>query len=112
MVSVVLWSGTLGVSSVYFVREFPLVLSALAEEQSQGGTRTGDQENHGGGDQSDRQDRVPARRPPFGTFVTQDDPEVMQAWLWTSAYYGLISLLSVLVAGVAGFVFVRRRRDE
>lgn len=36
----------------------------------------------------------------------------MQAWLWTSAYYGLISLLSVLVAGVAGFVFVRRRRDE
>jgi hypothetical protein len=47
-----------------------------------------------------------------GTLATQDDPDLMQAWLWASTHYGLISLLSVLFAGVAGFAFVRRRRDE
>ena len=39
----------------------------------------------------------------------------MQAWLSSSMHYGLISLLSVFVAGVvglSGFAFARRRRNK
>ena len=111
VVSLVLCLAPVGISSAQFGREFPLVSSALAGGPPQQGARA-DESRGRSGDPSDNQDRVPAPRPPFGTFANQDIPDQMQAWLSASMRYGLISLLSVLVAGVVGFVFARRGGDE